>query len=90
METTQTDIAVIGAGLAATGRVLCRCFGKSYSDRTGKAPCGVCLNRGCIPLKPFFILPNSSLNHGERKCGVTFAKPVIHLDQIARLERVCS
>lgn len=85
METTQTDIAVIGAGPGGyTAAFYAAAFGKKVilieqEKRLG----GVCLNRGCIPSKALLHLAKLISETTESgKCGVTFAKPVIHLDQL--------
>jgi len=83
METIQTDIAVVGAGPGGyTAAFYAAALGKKViliekEKRLG----GVCLNYGCIPSKA--LLHIAKLIHETReseKCGVTFSKPVIHLD----------
>ena len=85
METIQTDIAVIGAGPGGyTAAFYAAALGKKVilieqEKRLG----GVCLNRGCIPSKA--LLHIAKLIHEtveSEKCGVTFARPVIHIDQL--------
>ncbi|MFH1800970.1 MAG: dihydrolipoyl dehydrogenase [Candidatus Omnitrophota bacterium] len=85
METIQTDVAVIGAGPGGyTAAFYAAALGKKVvlieqEKRLG----GVCLNRGCIPSKALLHLAKLIYETGESgKCGVTFAKPVIHLDQL--------
>ena len=85
MEMLQTDIAVIGAGPGGyTAAFYAAAFGKKVilieqEKRLG----GVCLNRGCIPSKALLHIAKLIQETAETgKCGVTFAKPVIHLDQL--------
>jgi dihydrolipoamide dehydrogenase len=85
METIQADIAVIGAGPGGyTAAFYAAALGKKVilieqEKRLG----GVCLNRGCIPSKALLHLAKLISETAESgKCGVTFAKPVIHLDQL--------
>jgi dihydrolipoamide dehydrogenase len=85
METIQTDIAVIGAGPGGyTAAFYAAALGKKVilieqEKRLG----GVCLNRGCIPSKALLHIAKLIRETAEsEKCGVTFAKPVIHLDQL--------
>ncbi len=85
METLKTDIAVIGAGPGGyTAAFYAAALGKKVilieeEKRLG----GVCLNRGCIPSKA--LLHIAKLIHetaDTERCGVAFAKPVIHLNQL--------
>jgi dihydrolipoamide dehydrogenase len=83
METIQTDIAVIGAGPGGyTAAFYAAALGKKVvlieqEKRLG----GVCLNRGCIPSKALLHIAKLIQETAEAgKCGVTFSKPVIHLD----------
>ncbi len=85
METIQTDIAVIGAGPGGyTAAFYAAALGKKVilieqEKRLG----GVCLNRGCIPSKALLHIAKLIHETAETgKRGVTFAKPVIHLDQL--------
>lgn len=85
METIQTDIAVIGAGPGGyTAAFYAAALGKKVvlieqEKRLG----GVCLNRGCIPSKSLLHIAKLVYETAEAgKCGVTFSKPVIHLDQL--------
>ncbi len=85
MEMLKTDIAVIGAGPGGyTAAFYAAALGKKVilieqEKRLG----GVCLNHGCIPSKA--LLHIARLIHETAdagKCGVTFAKPVIHLEPL--------
>ena len=85
MEKIQTDIAVIGAGPGGyTAAFYAAALGKKVvlieqDKRLG----GVCLNRGCIPSKALLHLAKLIFETAESgKCGVTFSKPVVHLDQL--------
>ncbi|MFH0985059.1 MAG: dihydrolipoyl dehydrogenase [Candidatus Omnitrophota bacterium] len=85
MESIQTDIAVIGAGPGGyTAAFYAAALGKKVvlieqEKRLG----GVCLNRGCIPSKALLHIAKLIGETAEsEKCGVTFAKPVIHLDRM--------
>lgn len=85
METVQTDIAVIGAGPGGyTAAFYAAALGKKVilieqEKRLG----GVCLNRGCIPSKALLHIAKLIFETAEsEKCGVTFSKPVIHLDAL--------
>ena len=85
MEKIQTDVAVIGAGPGGyTAAFYAAILGKKVilieqEKRLG----GVCLNRGCIPSKALLHIARLIQETAEtEKCGVTFAKPVIHLEQL--------
>lgn len=85
METIQTDIAIIGAGPGGyTAAFYAAAFGKKVilieqEKRLG----GACLNRGCIPSKALLHTAKIILEaSASEKCGVTFSKPVIHLDSL--------
>ena len=85
METIQTDIAVIGAGPGGyTAAFYAAALGKKVvlieqEKRLG----GVCLNRGCIPSKALLHIAKLIYETAAaEKCGVTFSKPVIHLDSL--------
>lgn len=85
MEMIQTDIAVIGAGPGGyTAAFYAAALGKKVvlieqEKRLG----GVCLNRGCIPSKALLHIAKLIQETAEAgKCGVTFPKPVIQLDQL--------
>ena len=85
METVQTDIAVIGAGPGGyTAAFYAAALGKNVilieqDKRLG----GVCLNRGCIPSKALLHIAKLICETAEAgKCGVTFAKPTIHLEPL--------
>jgi dihydrolipoamide dehydrogenase len=84
MKTIQTDMAVIGAGPGGyTAAFYAAALGKKVilieqEKRLG----GVCLNRGCIPSKALLHIARLIHETAETgKCGVTFSKPVIHLEQ---------
>ena len=85
METIQTDIAVIGAGPGGyTAAFYAAASGKKVvlieqEKRLG----GACLNRGCIPSKALLHIAKLIYETAAvEKCGVTFSKPVIHLDSL--------
>ena len=85
METIRTDIAVIGAGPGGyTAAFYAAALGKKVilieqEKRLG----GVCLNRGCIPSKALLHIARLIHETAETgKCGVTFSRPVIRLDQM--------
>jgi len=85
METIQADIAVIGAGPGGyTAAFYAAALGKKVvlieqEKRLG----GVCLNHGCIPSKALLHIAKLIHETAESgKCGVTFSKPVVHLDQL--------
>lgn len=85
METIQTEIAVIGAGPGGyTAAFYAAALGKKVvlieqEKRLG----GVCLNRGCIPSKALLHIAKLVHETAESaKCGVTFEKPVIDLEQL--------
>ena len=85
MEIIQTDIVVMGAGPGGYTAAF-------YADALGKKVVlieqekrlgGVCLNRGCIPSKALLHMAKLIYEAAESgKCGVTFSKPVIHLEQL--------
>ncbi len=85
METIQADIAVIGAGPGGyTAAFYAAALRKKVilieqERRLG----GVCLNHGCIPSKALLHIAQLIRETAEAgKCGVTFAKPAIHLEQL--------
>ncbi|OGX13580.1 MAG: dihydrolipoyl dehydrogenase [Omnitrophica bacterium RIFOXYB12_FULL_50_7] len=85
METIQTDVVVVGAGPGGyTVAFYTAVLGKKVilieqEKRLG----GVCLNRGCIPSKALLHIAKLIYETTEvGKCGVTFARPAIHLDQM--------
>jgi dihydrolipoamide dehydrogenase len=85
METIQTDIAVIGAGPGGyTAAFYAAALGKKVTlIEQEKRLGGVCLNRGCIPSKALLHISKLIRETAEvGHCGVTFAKPVIHLEQL--------
>ena len=85
METIQTDIAVIGGGPGGyTAAFYAAALGKKVAlIEQEKRLGGVCLNRGCIPSKALLhIAKLIQETAAVATCGVTFSKPVIHLDQM--------
>jgi dihydrolipoamide dehydrogenase len=85
METMRTDLAVIGAGPGGyTAAFYAAALGKKVvlieqEKRLG----GVCLNCGCIPSKALLHIAKLIRETAEAgKCGVTFPKPVIQLNQL--------
>ena len=85
METIQTDIAVIGAGPGGyTAAFYAAALGKKVTlIEQEKRSGGVCLNCGCIPSKALLHVAKLIYETAEAgKCGVTFSKPAIHLEQL--------
>ena len=85
METLKTDIVVIGAGPGGyTAAFYAAALGeKVILVEEEKRLGGVCLNRGCIPSKALLHIAKLIREAAEtEKCGVEFAKPVIHLNQL--------
>lgn len=85
MKALKTDIVVIGGGPGGyTAAFYAATLGKKVvlieqEKRLG----GVCLNRGCIPSKALLHIAKLIRETDEAaSCGVTFAKPVIHLEKM--------